>query len=141
MKLLKIQKLRRPQSNGRCLLTTAALCLSTATAQSAKLSVIYPFPASAYSGATGQFTNSSGSSPSAPLLLVGDTLYGTCFSGGTNGYGSIFRVNTNGTGITNLHSFSSANNLNNTNLDGARPYSGLVLLSNTLYGTAYYGGT
>ena len=75
------------------------------------------------------------------MLLVGDTFYATCNGGGTSGYGSIFRVNTDGTGFTNLHSFSSANNLNSTNLDGARPYSGLVLLSNTLYGTAYRGGT
>jgi hypothetical protein len=48
-------------------------------------------------------------------------------------FGTIFRVNTNGTGFTNLYSFTNGS-------DGADPVAGLVLSGNTLYGTAQYGG-
>ena len=46
----------------------------------------------------------------------------------------MFAVNTNGTGFTNLHSFTGGS-------DGANPYAGLILSGNTLYGTASNGGT
>ena len=45
----------------------------------------------------------------------------------------MFAVNTNGTGFTTLHSFTAGG-------DGAVPV-GLVLSGNTLYGTAYEGGS
>src|SRR5450759_856101 len=41
--------------------------------------------------------------------------------------------------FTTLHSFTLLNN--STNSDGANPYAGLILSGNTLYGTAYYGGS
>jgi uncharacterized repeat protein (TIGR03803 family) len=84
-------------------------------------------------------TNSDGANPFAGLVLSGNTLYGTASAGGTNGSGTVFAVNTNGTGFTTLHSFSAVSN--NTNHDGANPHAGLVLSGNTLYGTAYDGGT
>jgi len=68
------------------------------------------------------------------LILSGSTLYGTALYGGSSGYGVVFALNTDGTGFTNLHSFTSAS-------DGANPYAGLVLSGNTLYGTAYVGGS
>ncbi len=77
----------------------------------------------------------------APLLLVSNTLYCTCNGGGLYGYGTVFRVNTDGSAFTNLHSFSSANNLSSTNTDGARPVAGLILSSNVLYGITSVGGT
>src|SRR5450759_1906199 len=43
--------------------------------------------------------------------------------------------------FTNLHSFTATFGPNSTNSDGARPYAGLILSGNTLYGTAYYGGS
>ena len=76
------------------------------------------------------FTNSDGASPRAGLLLSGDTLYGTAEEGGIYGAGTVFAVNTNGTGFTVLHSFSSSVS------DGASPNGSLVLSGNTLYGTA-----
>src|SRR5262245_37971919 len=80
------------------------------------------------------FTNSSdGGGPLAGLILSGSTLYGTASSGGIGGNGTVFAMNTNGAGYTNLHSFNGGS-------DGYRPSGGLVLLSNTLYGTAYHGG-
>jgi uncharacterized repeat protein (TIGR03803 family) len=73
--------------------------------------------------------------PFAPLLLLGNTLYGTTFAGGENpatgngGYGAVFSINTDGSGFTVLHGFDEAN-------IGDRPYGGLVLSGDTLYGTA-----
>ncbi len=84
-------------------------------------------------------TNSDGTGPSGSLLLSGNTLYGTARYGGSSGRGTMFKVNTNGTGFTNLHSFT--NSVSGTNSDGASPNGGLILSGNTLYGTAYYGGT
>jgi uncharacterized repeat protein (TIGR03803 family) len=73
------------------------------------------------------------------LILSGNTLYGTAYRGGSSGYGTVFAVSTNGTGFTNLYSFTAV--LNSTNSDGANPYAGLILSGNTLYGIAYYGGS
>ena len=50
--------------------------------------------------------NSDGANPRAGLILSGNTLYGTASNGGTSGNGTVFAVNTDGTGFTNLHSFT-----------------------------------
>src|SRR6185503_7790121 len=89
------------------------------------------------------FTNSDGANPFAALLLSGSTLYGTASGGGSSGNGTVFKINTDGTGFTNLHSFTgdSGSNATVTNSDGAEPHAGLILLGNTLYGTASGGGS
>src|SRR5712671_5671321 len=74
------------------------------------------------------FTGSDGVSSYAGLILSGNTLYGTTYGGGSSGKGTVFAVNTNGTGFTTLHSFIGS--------DGANPQAGLILSGNTLYGTA-----
>src|SRR5665213_2242166 len=81
----------------------------------------------------------NGANPSAGLILSGNTLYGTAYVGGSGGDGTVFAVQTNGTGFTTLHSFTALYNY--TNSDGAYLYSGLILSGNTLYGTADYGGS
>jgi uncharacterized repeat protein (TIGR03803 family) len=87
------------------------------------------------------FTNGSdGADPVAGLIISGNALYGTAYGGGISGNGTVFSLNTNGTGFTTLHSFP-AFVINNFNSDGANPYAALILSSNTLYGTAYDGGT
>src|ERR1035437_2728742 len=86
-------------------------------------------------------TNSDGAVPYAGLILSGNILYGTASQGGSSGYGTVFAVNTNGTGFTNLHSFTAAPGPLYTNSDGDSPYAGLILSGNTLYGTAGYGGS
>jgi len=78
-------------------------------------------------------TNSDGANPVAALVLSNGVLFGTAQNGGVAGFGTIFRMNTNGTGFTNLYSFSDGS-------DGATPVAGLALSGNTLYGTAQYGG-
>ncbi len=96
----------------------------------------------ARSGSYPDLTNSDGAYPYAALILKNNTLYGTASSGGRWGNGAVFRLNTDGTGFTNLHNFTAIPSYPDpsTNSDGARTYSALVLSGNTLYGTAIYGG-
>ena len=82
-----------------------------------------PFPA----------TNNDGAGPQGELLLLGGALYGTAPSGGAEGLGTVFKVNTDGTGFVTLYSFGGPP-------DGANPYAGLVASGNTLYGTTSAGG-
>jgi uncharacterized repeat protein (TIGR03803 family) len=82
------------------------------------------------------YTNLDGASPTGGLVVSGGAVYGTAFFGGANGNGTVFKVNTDGTGFTTLYSFSPGY----INADGASPYAGLILSSNTLYGTAFDGG-
>jgi len=69
------------------------------------------------------------------LVQSGATLYGTTRDGGTNGDGTIFSVNVDGSGFKKLHNFSATNSP-----DGYRPYAAMLLLGDTLYGTAAAGG-
>jgi uncharacterized repeat protein (TIGR03803 family) len=72
-------------------------------------------------------TNSDGFDTRSDLVLSGNLLYGTAPVGGTNGYGTIFSIDTDGTGFKVLHSFTGAS-------DGIMPNGDLVLCGNTLYG-------
>ena len=90
------------------------------------------------------YTNSDGAYPQASLLLSGNTLYGVADHGGSSGAGTVFAVNTDGTGFTNLHSFTAGITNSSglkTNSDGATPVAGLILSGNTLCGTAHNGGS
>ncbi|HZM06082.1 MAG TPA: choice-of-anchor tandem repeat GloVer-containing protein [Candidatus Saccharimonadales bacterium] len=91
------------------------------------------------------FTNFStnGFDPNG-LVLSGETLYGTTYYGGGANGGTVFAVNTNGSGFTNLYSFSAGGynaSFAFTNGDGAYPAASLVVSGNTLYGTASQGGS
>lgn len=88
------------------------------------------------------FTGSKdGASPGGGLTLSGDTLYGTASAGGSAGNGSVFAVNTDCTGFTNLHSFTAYAGSPAANSDGACPQCGLILSGKFLYGTTSKGGT
>jgi len=84
-------------------------------------------------------SSQDGGVPWAGLVLSGNTLYGTVELGGGSGNGMVFKINTDGTGLTNVYSFKAT--ASSTNSDGAFPVAGLILSSNTLYGTASGGGT
>ncbi len=99
-------------------------------------SVLHTF--SVTSGALG--TNSDGAGPEAELILSDGALYGTAKYGGNGGSGTVFRLNTDGTGFATLYSFTAADPVTGTNRDGAHPVSGLVLSGGILYGTASAGG-
>lgn len=103
--------------------------LSPLEAQST-FKVLYTFTAES---ATSPYTNSDGSYPQADLIQSGEVLYGVTHLGGSAGRGAVFRLNTDGTGFENLHSFNGS--------DGQILESGLVLSGNTLYGTAVDGGS
>ena len=82
---------------------------------------------------------SSGASKPAAALVQGSngSLYGTTVDGGTNGWGTVFKITTSGV-ETVLYSFSDGNVGN----DGALPYAALALGSDgNFYGTTPLGGT
>ena len=81
------------------------------------------------------FNGTDGSNPLDGLVRGSDgNFYGTTYSGGTYGYGTVFKMDTLGT-VTTLHSFDNVN-------DGAYPYAGLVQgTDGSFYGTANYGPT
>jgi len=86
-------------------------------------------------------TNSDGANPRGGLILSGSILYGAANAGGSSGVGSVFAINTDSSGFTNLHSFTALTGPTFTNSDGANPYAGLILSGKTLYGTANTGGS
>ena len=71
--------------------------------------------------------------PAGSLTLVGSTLFGMTRFGGA-GAGSIFRINTDGTGYSQVYSFAGSPG------DGANPLGTLLLAGSTLYGTTPNGG-
>jgi uncharacterized repeat protein (TIGR03803 family) len=88
-------------------------------------------------------TNTEGANPAAGLVVSGNTLYGTANRGGIWGRGTVFGLNTDGTGFKDLHTFTNMNGGYSgygTNSEGAYPIGGLALSGDTLYGTAKYGG-
>ena len=90
------------------------------------------------------FTNMpDGKFPSATLVLSGNTLYGTTRFGGSSTNGTIYKINTDGSGYAVIKQFgpSKTNALGAyTNSDGAHPAMALIVSGNTLYGTAVSGG-
>jgi uncharacterized repeat protein (TIGR03803 family) len=78
--------------------------------------------------------NDDGANPFGSLTLSGSKLYGTTLGGGDSSSGTIFSINTDGTGFTLLHEFAGGAD------DGAEPYGDLTLSGSTLYGMTSAGG-
>src|ERR1017187_6034536 len=76
-------------------------------------------------------TSHDGYAPLSDLVPNGNTLYGTTASGGTNGGGTIFKINTDGSGYGIIRSLTNS----------PSPEGGMVLIGNTLYGTTFTGGS
>jgi uncharacterized repeat protein (TIGR03803 family) len=76
-----------------------------------------------------------GAIPCAGLAQGSDgSFYGTTWQGGTNNWGTVFKISPAGA-LTTLYSFTNGN-------DGANPYAGLVQGSDgNFYGTTEGGGT
>lgn len=77
-----------------------------------------------------------GQNPAGALVQVRDgALLGTTVAGGTNGVGTVFRLNLDGSGYAVLHSFTS------TGGDGQKPQAALIQgQDGALYGTTSAGG-
>ncbi len=117
-----------------CAAAAALLTYSAKDARASSLIVLHNFSSS---------TNSANADGSAPLNLFisGGTLFGTANESGENGTGDIFELSTNGTGFTDVHTFTSERIATNyVNQDGAMPV-GVVVNGNTIYGTTSEGGT
>ncbi|HEY2474265.1 MAG TPA: choice-of-anchor tandem repeat GloVer-containing protein [Candidatus Cybelea sp.] len=78
-------------------------------------------------------SGSDGSIPTAGLVDVGGTLYGTTQAGGIYGKGTVFSINTKGTEKV-LHSFGNGS-------DGSDANASLVVVKGVLYGMTARGGT
>lgn len=78
------------------------------------------------------YTNQAGAYPNSSLIISGATLYGATSDGGAYSWGTVFGVNTNGSGFVNLHDFDVTN--------GQYP-NPVIMAGNTLYGTTTDGGT
>jgi uncharacterized repeat protein (TIGR03803 family) len=77
---------------------------------------------------------SDGAIPEAGLIEVNGRLYGTTLGAGAYGpYGTIFKINPDGSGKVVLHSFGSSG-------DGSAPMASLLNVKGTLYGTTSSGG-
>jgi uncharacterized repeat protein (TIGR03803 family) len=90
--------------------------------------------------ATGALTNlysftggNDGNGPNAALVQASDGyFYGTAYYGGPDGFGTVFRISTNGA-LTTLYSFTGG-------IDGASPPAALVQgHDGSFYGTTYGG--
>lgn len=104
---------------------------------------LYSFAAAGFEPSTGGYTNSDGAYPAAALLVTNGTIFGTTTAGNPAGGGTVFRINTNGAGFTNLYGFAmtvfDAVTGNHTNAGGASPGGALILYGNALYGTTTEG--
>jgi len=130
MKISPFTNLAIPIKQFNHLAAAGLLLAATVGAPAANITNLYAF---ATTGTNAPYTNSTGYEVWGRLLLWSNALYGTTVGGGAKGQGTVFRLNTDGSGFTNLHAFSGN--------DGANPYTGLILINNALFGTTVSGGS
>src|SRR5262249_44933500 len=81
--------------------TNSAGAIFRVTTNGTGYSILYSFGVTATDGQT----------PTGPLVQGADgALYGTTLDGGTNSWGTVFKINPNGGGYSQLYSFSGAPN-------------------------------
>ncbi len=76
-----------------------------------------------------------GKYPTRGLTLDGSVIYGTTQDGGIANKGTIFVMNSDGSGFHLIHSFQGGSS------DGDSPNCNLLLSGTKLYGTTFFGGT
>ena len=94
-----------------------------------QLSTIFSFDAP-----NSQGVNTDGRQPNVMVDGGDGYIYGSTGFGGSQNYGTLFKIKYDGTGSTVLHNFGSGT-------DGKFPTNGLVVRGTTLYGTTQQGGT
>jgi uncharacterized repeat protein (TIGR03803 family) len=100
---------------------------------SGKLTTLYSFCA--------QPNCSDGDYSGSRLVQATDgNFYGTTAIGGTNNYGTVFKITPHGT-LTTLYSFCQHINSQGTCMDGAYPSALIQATDGNLYGTTGMGGT
>lgn len=75
-----------------------------------------------------------GGTPRAELLAIGTVLFGTTAPNNFSSSGTIFKINTNGSGYEVVHNFTNG-------ADGGMPMDGLVHSGGIIYGTTSKGGS
>ena len=78
--------------------------------------VLHAFTAT-HDTASNTSVNNDGANPFG-VVLSGNTIYGTAGLGGSSGNGTVYKVNTDGTGFEVLHNFGAVSGV--TNSDGVR---------------------
>ncbi|NJD32666.1 MAG: hypothetical protein FIB04_12365 [Gammaproteobacteria bacterium] len=108
--------------------------------------ILHKFAQTTRSNQDGDAINDDGAFPESALIQGPDGyLYGMARAGGPNGTGTVYKMSTDGSSFTVLHTFgaltSSANASVQKNLDGAGPIGTLLLWTDgKLYGTTRAGG-
>ena len=79
------------------------------------------------------FNNSTeGSFSYGKMLLIDTTLFGVCLQGGENNGGTLWKIQTDGSGFEVMHHFAEST--------GITPTAGLCYLDNNLFGGTFDGG-
>lgn len=104
--------------------------LHVPVAEAATETVVYSFCSGGGGCADGE------NSYAAPISVNG-TLYGTTYSGGANGFGTVFALDPSTGAEKVLYSFCTKSGCS----DGSYPRGGLVSINGTLYGTTLEGGS
>jgi uncharacterized repeat protein (TIGR03803 family) len=78
-------------------------------------------------------SSTDGAGPLGGVVLSANALYGTTSLGGNNSAGTVFKINTDGSGFQIIEHFDFAST-------GYSPQGDLLLSGDTLYGTTHAGG-
>ncbi len=111
------------QPNLHAAATMAALLLMSGVSARAQITLLHEFGSGP----------GEGRSPTG-LTLDGSTFYGTTFSGGSFNSGTVYKVNTDGSGFQVLHQFSGGAG------DGRSPRMEVTVSGSSLYGLTMAGG-
>ena len=74
-----------------------------------------------------------GATPYSKVFVAGNMVYGSTYSGGPGGFGTIFKVSTKGENFQTLYSCTNQSN-------GIYPVNGVVVSGSKIYGMTYEGG-
>ncbi len=114
------------------LIAASAFIVTNLPAHAGLFSVLHEFGAPG----DGRSPGDASASQDAGFILVSDgTIYGTTGQGGASNGGTVYRVNTDGTGYAIIHSFATGS----PNAVVSTPLGGLARSGNTLYGTTRQG--